>query len=446
MLQDLKKIQSVKSSIKHIPENPGIYVFWNDSTPIYIGKAKNLRKRLSSYFLKVILEKTAEMIRESKSISFIEVGSEVEALLLEADLVWNYQPKYNRALKDDKHPLYIIITSEQYPRVLAAKRSDLVIPHKKVFGPFPSTGNLRFVLRLLRPIFPYANHKPLKKPCLYSQMGLCDPCPSLIESADRLQKNELKLRYAKNIRYINGVLSGSFKRVRMNLVKEMDNLSKNQKYEEASDIREKLRRLDYITSPSTEPHKFIENPNLIDDLRAVELKELKTLISHYRKIEKLERIECYDVAHLAGSNPTASGVTFIGGEADKSLYRHYRIKNAKKADDISSLREIALRRSKRLEDWGKPDLIIVDGGRGQVGVFYDVFIKHGVYVVGLAKKHETLVIPVEGQKISYKLVRPRGPALFLIQRIRDEAHRFARRYHHKLVKNYLSQTAESLLN
>ncbi len=438
MLSKLSKIKAAKDLIKSVPEEAGIYIFWEGKRPIYIGKAINLRNRLESYFASSLHKKTAEMVLTAQNISFIKVPTEIEALLLEAELIWKYKPKYNQALKDDKHPLYILITKEKYPRVLMAKRSELNILHSALFGPFPSTGNIRYVLKMLRPIFPYATHTPLKKPCLYHQLNLCNPCPSEIENTKSpAEKNLLLKKYRENLRNIKGILSGRIKKTRRDLDKKMTNLSKQEKYEEAALIKSQIQRLDYITSPITPVDIFVENPNLIEDIRATELENLKVFLEPYLSTGELSRIECFDVAHLMGKHGTASMVTFVDGVPDKTLYRHFKIKYAKAGNDPGALSEIAKRRSKWISSWGRSDLIIVDGGKAQVKAFYDVFNKLGIPVVGLSKRLETIVIPRQKDKLEYIEVRPKGPALYLVQRIRDEAHRFARRYHHKLLSKYL---------
>lgn len=435
MLSNLERIKSQKSEIKHVPEEAGVYIWWHGDTPIYIGKAINLRRRLDSYFAAKLIKKTADMVAESDSISMIKVQTEIEALLLEADLVWKHQPKYNSALKDDKHPLYIMITKEEYPRVIPVRRAELGEAHRKIFGPFPATHIMRRVLKMLRPIFHYGNHAPSKRVCLYHQMGLCDPCPSQIANeTDPVLKELLKYKYMQNVKNVTGVLSGRIKNVRNELEHLMHEESKKQNYELAEEAKRQIARLDYITTPSTDVGRFVENPNLLEDIRQEELVKLEEFLQPYMDIKNISVIECYDIAHLAGTSPTASQVTFVDGDADKSLYRHYRIRQVKGNDDISSLREVASRREKRASEWELPDLIIVDGGKTQTKVFYEIFHKHGVPVVGLAKRFETIVIP-NGKE--FTLIRPRGKALNLVTRIRDEAHRFARSYHHKLVKRAL---------
>lgn len=439
MLNRLEKIPATRDSVKEIPLEAGVYVFWGEKKPIYIGKAINLRRRLESYFRRDVLEKTAQMVAAAKNLSYIKVTSEMEALLLEADLVWTHQPKYNTALKDDKHPLYIMITKEEYPRVLAVRRAELNVPHQKIFGPFPSSYNLRYVLKLLRPIFPYGNHEPGKKACLYSQMGLCVPCPSdAANEKDESVKAKLRKEYLANIRNMKGVLSGRIKKVRVELETAMLAAAKKEEFESAAEMREKIARLDYITSPVMPVDRFLENPNLLEDIREDEGNELLNLLSEHMPISDVGRIECYDIAHLAGTSTTASMVTFQNGAANKNFYRHFKVQHGKGNNDVLSLTEIAKRRKKHLEDWGRADLMIIDGGKGQVQAFYNEFEGEGIPIVGLAKRFETIVIPkkVDG-KLEYIMVRPQGGALHLIQRLRDEAHRFARRYHHKLLNKSL---------
>ncbi len=160
---------------------------------------------------------------------------------------------------------------------------------------------------------------------------------------------------------------------------------------------------------------------------------------HFAWDNNLERIECYDVAHLAGISQTASMVTFINAEADKTLYRHFRIRQKNTRSDTDSLTEIARRREKHLTSWGIPNLIIIDGGKGQISSFLKHMSKHNIPIIGITKRNETLVIPIkENGKIQYRNIKlTKGYALNLVQRVRNEAHRFAQRYHHSLLKKEL---------
>lgn len=441
----MKKVKFKKANILKLPKVPGVYIFLDNSEVLYIGKAISIKDRVASYLLKSISGKTKEMIQKADYFSIIKTNSELEALLLEAHLVNKLQPKYNVELKDDKHPLYIRITNEKFPRVLTARKAQKDFAGKNenlnVFGPFPNSSNVYMVLKTLRKIFPYSTHKIGKRGCLYNQIGLCVPCPNEIEA---IKNQETKLAmvklYKRNIRYIRAVLKGNLKRVRNDLAKQMKELSKEEYYEEANMVKRQIEGIDYITQPVTPIKEFLSNPNFISSIRESEIAELFILLNnHLKEARKPTRIECYDVAHLAGSGPAASMVTFINGDPDKTLYRHFRIRQAKKTSDVDSLREVIKRRVNKIESWGVPDLIIVDGGKPQVGVFFDELKNTGIPIVGLAKKHETLIFPKHSQnKLVYKDLRvPKGNVLNLLQRIRNEAHRFARRYHHHLLKKSL---------
>jgi excinuclease ABC subunit C len=443
LLKSLPKIQLSTKVYNTFPDSAGVYVFFKDDYPIYIGKAINLKRRVSSYFDLDLEGKTASMVNEAQELSYIQVGSELEALLLEAKLIRSYMPKYNVAAKDDKHPLYIQITAELYPRVITARKIAEREKNIAFYGPFPSSRNVRSVLRMLRRIFPYSDHKLGKRGCLYSHIGLCDPCPNIIEMAgDKLQMSNLRNQYLKNIKHIRSILDGNITKVRGNLVKEMEELSQNQDFEKAGLIRDQIQKLEYITRPQMPTEFYMQNPNLYEDIRKKEALQLSAVLKKFNiSIPKIERIECFDVAHLAGTSPTASMVTFIKGEPDKNFYRHFRIRQIKSQDDYASMKEVISRRKNHLKDWGKPDLIIVDGGKGQVSVFLRELEGENIPVVGLAKRFETLVIPVKtyGTTALKEYRFPKGAALNLVERIRDEAHRFARAYHHKLISRNLIQ-------
>ena len=440
LAQRLTKTKIQPDSYLGLPETPGVYVFFKDRTPIYIGKAINLKRRVSSYFDIDLEVKTAKMVTEANYISYIKVDSELESLLLEARLIRKYMPHYNVISKDDKHPLYIVITDEKYPRVLSVRKLDASnSPLYASFGPFPSSRNVFSVLRMLRRIFPFSDHKLGKCKCIYSHIGLCNPCPNnIVHSAQNI---ELRKKYLSNIRNLKSILEGRIKSVKSNLEKQMKVASSKENFEMAIAIRNQIERLEYITRPQIPTDYFMQNPNLYEDVRVKELSQLKKILVNCLpsldggklKIDNCTRIECYDVAHLAGTNPTASMVTFIDGTADKTFYRHFKIRKAKGGDDYESMREVARRRSKHFGDWGRPDLIIVDGGVGQVKSFVSSLRYNGteIPVVGIAKHPDRLIVGEEKIKLT-------GSPLNLVSRMRDEAHRFARRYHHKLVSKQFS--------
>ena len=366
------------------------------------------------------------MIAESTHISFIQVSSELEALLLEAKLIKIYIPRYNIVAKDDKHPLYIRITKEEFPRVITARKIAGNENNIAFYGPFPSSKNVYAVMRMIRKIFPYSDHKIGRRGCIYSHIGLCDPCPNEIQGIENsVQKIVLRKKYLRNIRSIESILDGNIEKVSKELEKEMKILSDAQNFEAAAGVRNQINRFEYITRPHLPSEFYMENPNLYEDTRKKELTELKKILN----VKNLLRIECFDIAHLSGTKATASMVTFINGEADKNYYRHFRIKKAKGGDDYGSMREVAQRRKNNFSSWGIPDLIIVDGGVGQVAAFKEKISE--VPVVGIAKHPDRLIVKNEKIKLT-------GRALNLISRMRDEAHRFARRYHHSLISKSIT--------
>ncbi len=424
-----------------LPKSTGVYIFRNKrKKPLYVGKSVNLRSRVGSYFSGGAIYKTKKMLEEARYLSFIQVESEFAALLLEASLVKKYLPKYNSQLRDDKSPLYIGVTKEVYPRILGLRQTQLEsTTFKRVYGPFVDSRSVKFVLRKLRRVFPFSQHKVGKKACINSQIGLCNPCPSAIEKEkDKNIKIILKAEYLRNIKNIEGLLSGKPKKIKRDLDKEIKILSKNAKFEEAREKLNQVKILEALVASPVNQNLYLANPNLLSDIREEETQELLRILSNFFKIKRLRRIECYDVAHLAGTYPTASMVTFINGESDTRLYRHFRLRRAKKSDDISSMEEVVERRMGH-PDWGMPDLILVDGGKGQLGAILPV-LNEKVPAVGLAKRYETLVIKTGAEFKSIRL--PEGPAKKLLQRIRDESHRFARRYHHKLVRKAILLTTD----
>jgi excinuclease ABC subunit C len=430
---------------KNIPEDPGVYQFKDgEGKVIYVGKAKNLKNRLNSYFSNQLLPKTRQMVATATKVDFIKVQSEFEALLLEANLVKKYQPKYNIELKDDKSPLYIGITKDKYPRIITFRKTqfdDTDLNLKEYFGPYLSGIAARGILRRIRRIYHFSTHLPQTRICIYKQIGLCDPCPSEIENeSDLVKKRGLRRKYLKNVRGVKKILSGKINLLSSELEKEIKDLSKKERFEEAQEVSVQLGALYNLAyNKESDVEEYLKDPNLIEDIRDREAQSLrKQLIKYYPNLEKINRIECFDIAHLAGSFPTASMVTFVHGEADKRYYRHFKVNQKKGNSDVDSMREIITRRLTHLEDWGKPDLIIIDGGKPQLSAVGDLLENENIAYFGLAKQFETIVIKQGSEFIEQ---RAGGAGLRLIQRMRDEAHRFARRLHHKQIKNNLFETS-----
>lgn len=452
---------------------------------LYVGKAKNLKARVSSYFLNSssLGSKTAVLVAKIRKIRVTVVESELEALLLEAFYIKKFKPKYNIKLTDNKSYVKIRITKQDtYPRVLLARMHEE--KGSVYFGPFPSSGAVKLVLKMIRRVYPFQsvrNHA--KRVCLYNHLGLC-PCPPVFDSVD-LQK-----QYAKNIRGIIRILEGKSRIILKELEKERDRMSTNEAFEQALLLQKKITALRLITQPHHKPFEYDLNPNLRSDLRERELDELRdALHAQGLALQELERIECYDISNIQGTHATASMVVFTNGEKDTGQYRKFRIRREwdrrKKKDlpnDFAMMREVLKRRFKH-EEWNMPSLVIVDGGKGQVASALIALAESDITVplIGLAKREETIIIPViarseerttkqsdsgksenssQSSVTSYKellnlrfagnptekintiIVREENfieisfpknsPASQLVQRIRDEAHRFAITYHRKL--------------
>lgn len=445
LLDKIELRQLSKINVLNSPKLPGVYIFYNNNRKvIYVGKSVSLKNRLSSYLGKNLGPKTTELVETIKYFSFIVVDSEIESLLLEAHLVKKFMPKYNSALKDDKTPLYIVIVKDKLNWVTVCRKSQLKnYKGAKIFGPFISGEKVNTVLKTLRRIFPYSMHKPSDKVCFYSHIGLCNPCPGIINLEKDIELKKLLIKkYNTNLLYLTKVLDGKKDLLINHFQKSMGLAIKSLNFEKAKEIKKIIDALEFITSYSQHPNSYYENPNLIDDIIDTQVVDLHKFLSAYININKLHRIECFDIAHISGNFPTASMVTFIDGIADKTLYRHFRIRQKRGYSDTDSIGEVARRRINYLEKWGVPDLIIVDGGKGQVSKFFDIFNPHEVAVVGIAKRNERIVFikKLDNSK-QYKMVPlKRGPALYLVQKLRDEAHRFARRYHHHLFKSDLLKT------
>ncbi|MBI2590984.1 MAG: GIY-YIG nuclease family protein [Candidatus Blackburnbacteria bacterium] len=459
-------ISDLGKQAKSLVKGPGVYIFKNaQGNAIYVGKSINVYERVSSH-LQARGTKSQDIAREAIEVATIPVFSELEALLLEAELIKKHLPKYNSAAKDDKHPLYIkISTSEEFPKVGMARREDFTngksAKRDRYFGPFPSSANIKSVLRQIRKVFPYCSQKKLgKRGCFYSHIGLCNPCPNnivhdldLAAGGEPRQGRDSRLRltalYKSNIRKITTLLSGKTKRLEKQLLGEMKAASLREDFEAAARIRDQLRQISYITKPYEKPKAYLENPNLVSDIREEELRALQDILSAYHpSLGAIHRIECYDVAHTGGKETTCSMVTFIDGEPEKKLYRRFRIKKVKGVDDFASLSEALTRRFSHLADWGKPDLIVVDGGKGQVSAALEVLALHPrggsvIPTIGLAKREEEIVIPLFDGGFNVVRLGQDNPATKLLQRMRDEAHRFARAYHFKLrLKELLPQSLD----
>ena len=366
--------------------------------------------------------------------------SELEALLIEADLIHRYQPPYNVLLKDDKSPLYLVITAETWPRVLRVRKRDLMKNHLKgkIFGPFPSSYKVTEVLKLVRPIFPWCNapRKKTMRRCFDNHLGLCPGvCTGEINQDD----------YAQIMGQLALFLSGKTKTVVDKLKDEIEICKNNLEYEKAAVIRDKIKLIAEVTSETTRLRQDYFLPNLAEQKSQNALAELRTILSDHLNLPReyqLERIEGYDVSNTSGKQAVVSMVVFTNGQADNSQYRSFNIRSLDTPNDFAMMAEALGRRSRHHEDWPSPSLLLIDGGKGQVRAVLEKFhggVWENLPIIGLAKDPDRIVIPhiKDSQGLRLKidweiLTLPSDDlALQLLQQVRDEAHRFGKSHHVK---------------
>ncbi len=418
--------------VRTFPQTPGVYLMKDAAgRVIYVGKAKNLRARAGSYFLKAAAEdrRTADLVREICDIDYLEAESEVDALLLESRLIKDVQPRFNSDLKDDKtFPYLQITTHEDFPRVEFTRT-----PRQKgvkLYGPFTSAGSLRGAIVVLQRIFKFrtctldidADDEQWRwfRPCLLASIDQCTaPCNL------RISKEE----YRKDINRLKTFLDGGKKQLLAEMRKEMLEASKSLEFERAARLRDEIRLLETLDQRGdleehVQPEVFLVDPK----------KGLAGLAKVLGLAKPPRVIEGVDIAHLAGNETVASLVQFIDGLPFKPGYKRYRIKTVDGIDDFKSIHEVVSRRFARLTREGEspPDILLIDGGKGQLAAALDALESLGVEapcVISLAKREEEVFVP--GQSEPLRLSRD-SYSLRLLEYVRDEAHRFAQHYHHLL--------------
>lgn len=418
----------VAEKLQLLPNSPGVYIMKDaEGTIIYVGKAIILKNRVSQYFQhsRSHSPKVRAMVEHVADFEIIMTGSEVEALILECKLIKKHRPKYNISLKDDKMYPYLKVTvQERFPRVFITRK--LIKDGGRYFGPYTDVGALKDALKLLKRMFPLRTCRtlPQGKACLEYHIKRClAPCLGLISQEE----------YRSMIRRVCLFLDGKTKQVENELKGQMEEAAENLEFELAARLRDQLQHVQKLA----EMQRVVSKPRE-DELTIMEKVYEQTAgaveeLGQYLHLRVPPfRMECFDISHMQGSETVASMVVFEGGVAKKSDYRRFKIRSAEgKPDDFKSMREVTTRRYAK-EDADLPDLIVIDGGKGQLSSALEIIRGAGhlmVPVVGLAKREEEIFC--EGQ--SEPVVLPRdSQALFLIQRIRDEAHRFAITYHRKL--------------
>ncbi|MCB4790715.1 MAG: excinuclease ABC subunit UvrC [Elusimicrobia bacterium] len=414
--------------LKDIPGAPGVYLMRDAGAKIiYVGKASNLKKRVASYFKKDNTTKISIMMTFLRHIDFILASSESEALIIENYLIKQYQPYFNTMWKDDKsYPYLKLTTKEDFPRlVLTRNKTD---DGNEYFGPYPHVMEIK---KLISWFYRFFKCRPCKldisagslpdmnkvKSCIYLQSNKCPgPCVGKITFKD----------YRKKINEIKTFLKGRYGMLLSKWEKEMKLASKSLDYEQASEIRDRIKAIKLINEKVT--IREIKPQDMSLSLKVTDvLKELKDVLG----LKKWPiTIEAFDISNISGTNSVGSLVRFHNAKPDKQNYRKFKIKSVTGANDTGMIKEVVYRRYHRLkaENRGFPDLILIDGGKGQLSSAIKSLEKLNlkIPVIALAKKEEELFLPNRDEPV--KLDRSSKP-LLLLQEIRDEAHRFAVSYH-----------------
>ncbi len=379
----------------NLPDVPGVYFFLGKNRKIlYIGKATSLKDRVKSYMSKTVFDTRgpliAKMLEEAEKIEFTETNSVLEALILEASMIKKNQPIYNSKEKDDKSYNYITFTEEDFPKIIVTRGSG-------TYGPFPHGGELKEALKIIRKIFPYRDSKCKLngKLCFNAQIGLCPgPC------AGRISKKN----YKKIIRHLDLFFEAKKPRLIKSLEKEMRLFARAQKFEEAEKVKKQIFALEHIQDIALLKHNL----------------EAST-----KNLEANFRIEAYDIAHISGTNVVGVMVVVEDGELAKGQYRKFRIRDNQN-NDTANLKEVLTRRLAHPE-WRFPNLIVVDGGKGQINVTKEV--------LGKASLDITVASVVKDEKHKAREILGNGQSRALDKSIllaNNEAHRFAISYHRKL--------------
>lgn len=406
-----------KNKINELPQTSGVYCFTDGKETIYIGKAINIRNRVKNHFQgKNWWERTILRQGFGGKVGFLITDSEIEALILEASLIKKYQPKFNIAWKDDKKYFYVAIAKNEnkIPYIFITHQGSH--ENTKYIGPFIEGAALKKTLRFLRRAFPYYSvKKHSKNKCTYCHLDLCPgPQPNLVD-------------YIKNVKKLILILKGKRGAVLNSLKKEMKQLSRENRFEEAGKTRDRIYNLQQVML-----HTRVIEQNTIEN--GIEWQITQKILEEIAGSNKrISRMECYDVSNIQGKQATGSMAVFTNGKPDTDKYREFRIRAKAESNDIAMLREILQRRFSHKE-WQLPEIILIDGGIAQLNVAIRVknesnYTK-GIKVFSIAKRNNDLYIEGKKQPISLKTL-PRGIYNLILQ-LDKEAHRFAVSYHRKL--------------
>jgi len=398
--------QELKEKILCAPDSPGIYLMRdNRGKVLYVGKANSLRKRLSSYFTRALDSKTVALMRKVIDVEFRLAPNEAMALLLEANLIHKFRPRYNISLRDDKSFPFVKISSEEFPSLYITRKQE--DPTARYLGPYTNAKLLKNALKIIRRSFAYRSCRRLpRQSCVYDRINLC-PAPCV----GKISRKE----YSRVLENIVLILEGKADLLIQALTKIMQDKSKVRDFEAAARVRDQITILAELAGGASGVN------------RKSELEDLKNRLG----LKKLpERIEGFDISNIAGNHAVGSMVSFYRGNPDKNNYRRFRIKSFQGIDDYKMLAEVVRRRYSRLikEKSDLPDLLLIDGGKGHL-LAASRQLKElclNLPLVSIAKKEERIYSSEKERPLSFL---EDCPALNLIRRVRDEAHRFAVGYH-----------------
>ena len=433
---------TIKILNNELPDVPGVYFYYNTvGKLLYIGKATSLKKRVGSYFTKAHNVRIADLVMNIARIDYIQTPTVIEALVLETNQIHTKQPPYNILSRDDKSFLYLCITNEDFPKPVLLRgldlervgikpfSSSLSVDAKRqflaVFGPYISGRSLRAALELIRKSIPWSICGGiLPRACFDSQIGRC---PGVCTGAIS------KMNYRKIIRQLIKFFSGKKAEVVRQMTREMKTAALKKDFERAVDLRNKVSALEHINDVA-----LIMREDDWDLIPQANTQHPAPSSSSPDHINVLGRIEAYDIANISGTSNVASMVVFEQGQASKHLYRKFRIKSFDGANDVGAMEEVMRRRLARIisspGSWPKPDLFIIDGGEGQVNRVKSVMKELGIEIptIGIAKGFDRKQDRLVYDESNPELRRIAESSKEILQRARDEAHRFAGAYHRVL--------------
>jgi len=409
-----------KNKLGSLPKTAGVYAFKKGADFLYIGKAINIQSRVKNHFNQPVFKDAAFIIPNTNKLGYTKTESEIEALLLEAELIKKHKPKYNVIWKDDKNYSFVEITENEFPKISVQHQMKKGMQY---IGPFVDGKALRQTLKIIRKVFPYRTCGSLpNKKCLFYDLKLCN-APCVIQIT--------KKEYQKNINNLIKILRGKKQQVVLSIKKEMKEMSKTQNFEKALISRNQMFALENV----------FQNAHIIKDLPKKEItwseteKRLRALLNIKKKIT---RIEGYDVSNIQGKLSTGSMVVFENGAPNKKEYKKFKIKMEQKPNDTAMLKEILQRRFTHAE-WPTPQVILIDGGKGQLNTAIKAKMKTSKYknikILSIAKRNNELFI--EGKTKPLLLKELYSGISDLILQLRDESHRFAIKYHKKLRRKKL---------